>query len=108
MLIELAHYTIIFALTAVGLQALLLAPTLWSSGSAVAIRLGFRGACFTSALLLFAFFVLLYSFAVHDFSLVVVFETFDSQSSLFYALQAFCSSREGFSLLLLSSCPFLP
>lgn len=96
MLIELAHYTIIFALTAVGLQALLLAPTLWSSGSAVAIRLGFRGACFTSALLLFAFFVLLYSFAVHDFSLVVVFETFDSQSSLFYALQAFCSSREGF------------
>ena len=44
MLIELAHYTIIFALTAVGLQALLLAPTLWSGGSAVAIRLGFRGA----------------------------------------------------------------
>ena len=96
MLIELAHYTIIFALTAVGLQTFLLTPTLWSSGSAVAIKLGFRGACFTSALLLFAFFVLLYSFAVHDFSLVVIFETFDSQSSVFYALQAFCSSREGF------------
>lgn len=96
MLIELAHYTIIFALAAVGLQTLLLTPTLWSGGSAVAIRLGFRGACFTSALLMFAFFVLLYGFAVHDFSLAVVFETFDSQSSLFYALQAFCSSREGF------------
>lgn len=96
MLIELAHYTIIFALTAVGLQTLLLAPTLWSGGSAVAIKLGFRGACFTSALLAFAFSVLIYSFAVHDFSLAVVFETFDSQSSLFYALQAFCSSREGF------------
>ena len=97
MLIELAHYTIIFALTAVGLQTFLLTPTLWSSGSAVAIKLGFRGACFTSALLLFAFFVLLYSFAVHDFSLVVIFETFDSQSSVFYALQMpfllFCISK---------------
>ncbi len=96
MLIELAHYTIIFALTAVGLQTLLLAPTLWSKGSAVAIKLGFRGACFTSALMIFSFFVLLHGFSVHDFSLAVVFETFDSQSSIFYALQAFCSSREGF------------
>lgn len=107
MLIELAHYTMIFALTAVGLQTFLLLPTLWSSGSAVAIKLGFRGACFTSALLLFSFFILLYSFAVHDFSLAVVFETFDSQSSVFYALQAFCSSREGFLftfIIVLSVC----
>lgn len=96
MLIELAHYTIIFALTAVGLQTFLLAPTLWSKGSAIAIKLGFRGACFTSALMFFAFLILLHGFSVHDFSLAVVFETFDSQSSLFYALQAFCSSREGF------------
>ena len=102
MLIELAHYTIIFALTAVGLQTLLLAPTLWSKGSAVAIKLGFRGACFTSALMIFSFFVLLHGFSVHDFSLAVVFETFDSQSSIFYALQAFCSSREGFFFTLLN------
>ena len=107
MLIELAHYTVIFALTAVGLQTFLLAPTLWSGGSAVAIKLGFRGACFTSALLLFSFCVLLYGYATHDFSLAVVFETFDSQSSLFYALQAFCSSREGFFftfIVILTAC----
>lgn len=96
MLIELAHYTIIFAVTAVGLQTLLLAPTLWSGGSAIAIKLGFRGACFTTALQIFSFLILLKCFAVHDFSLAVVFENFDSQSSLFYAVQAFCSSREGF------------
>ena len=83
MLIELAHYTIIFAVTAVGLQTLLLAPTLWSGGSAIAIKLGFRGACFTTALQIFSFLILLKCFAVHDFSLAVVFENFDSQSSLF-------------------------
>ena len=96
MLIELAHYTLLFALTVVGLQTFLLSPTLWSGGSAIAIKLGFRGICFTTGLLLFSFSVLLVAFAFHDFSLAVVFETFDSQSSPFYALQAFCSSREGF------------
>ena len=96
MLIELARYTFLFALTAVGLQTFLLCPTLWSGGSAITIKLGFRGACFTTALLLFTFFILLYCFVVHDFSLAVVFENFDSQSSLFYAFQAFCASREGF------------
>jgi len=96
MLIELAHYTVLFALTVVGLQTFLLCPTLWSSGSAIAIRLGFRGICFTTALLLFSFLVLLSGFIVHDFSLAVVFESFDSQSGSFYALQAFCSTREGF------------
>lgn len=96
MLIELAHYTILFALTVAGLQAFLLCPTLWSGGSAVAIRQGFRGTSFTAFLLLLTFFILLHSFAVHDFSLAVVFETFDSQSGFIRVLPAFCSSREGF------------
>ncbi|MBR1777716.1 MAG: hypothetical protein IJ752_03920 [Alphaproteobacteria bacterium] len=96
MLIELAHYTVLFALTVVGLQTFLLCPTLWSGGSAVAIKMAFRGACFTTGLLFLAFSILLFSFAVHDFSLAVVFEKFDSQSEPFYILQAFCSSREGF------------
>ena len=95
MLIELAHYTLLFALTVVGLQTFLLCPTLWSGGSAVTIKLGFRGICFTAGLLLFSFFTLLSGFAAHDFSLAVVFETFDSRTSPFYALQAFCSAREG-------------
>ena len=58
MLIELARYTMLFALTAVGLQTVLLAPTLWSGGSAVAIKLGFRQACFSAALTFFSFCVL--------------------------------------------------
>ena len=96
MLIELAHYTLLFALTVIGLQTFLLCPTLWSGGSAVVIKLGFRGVCFTTTLLFFSFFVLLSGFAVHDFSLAIVFEAFDSQNGPLYALQAFCSSREGF------------
>ena len=96
MLIELAHYTLLFALTVVGLQTFLLCPTLWSGGSAIAIKLGFRGIFFTTALLFFSFSVLLAGFAFHDFSLAIVFESFDSQSDSFYALPALCSSREGF------------
>ena len=109
MLIELAHYTFLFALTVVGLQTVLLCPTLWSGGSAVAIKLGFRGTCFTTALLLFVFLILLHAFAVHDFSLAVVFENSDSSTGLFYVLQAFCASREGylFTFTLLSAVIFL-
>ena len=99
MLIELAHYTVLFALTLVGFQTLLLCPTLWAGGSAVPIKTGFRGTCFATALLLSAFAVLLFSFAVHDFSLAVVFENFDSRSGPLYVLQAFCSSREGLFFL---------
>ena len=109
MLIELAHYTVLFALTVVGLQTFLLCPTLWSAGPAITIKLGFRGICFTTALLLFSFSVLLYGFAAHDFSLAVVFESFDSQTGPFYALQAFCSTREGFffTFILLLTFTFL-
>ena len=109
MLIELAHYTVLFALTVVGLQTFLLCPTLWSGGSAVAIRLGFRGLCFTTGLLAFSFVTLLSAFVFRDFSLAVVFETFDSQTSPFYALQAFCSGREGFffTFVVLFSAVFL-
>lgn len=109
MLIELAHYTLLFALTVVGFQTFLLTPTLWSGGSAVTIKLGFRGACFTITLLLFTFLILLRSFVVHDFSLAIVFENFDSQSSLFYVFQAFCASREGFffSFIVILSITFL-
>ena len=96
MLNELAHYTLIFAVTAMGLQAGVLAWTLWTNAGAVAIRLGVRGACFTAGLLTFAFAVLMRGYAAHDFSLAVVFETFDSQSGALYALPAFLSSREGF------------
>ena len=96
MLIELAHYTVLFALTVVGLQTLLLCPTLLSGGSAVAIKLGFRGACFSIALLTATFLILLSGFSAHDFSLAVVFESFDTRHGALYALQAFCSSREGF------------
>lgn len=96
MLNELAHYTLIFAVTAMGLQAVVLAWTLWTNAGAVAIRLGFRGACFTAGLLTFSFAVLMRGYAAHDFSLAVVFETFDSQSGALYALPAFLSSREGF------------
>lgn len=96
MLIELARYTILFALTAVGLQTVLLAPTLWSGGSAVAIKLGFRQAWFSTALTFFSFFVLLWAFGTRDFSVAAVFENFDARSGALYALQAFCSSREGF------------
>ena len=109
MLIELAHYTVLFALTVVGLQTLLLCPTLWSGGSAVAIKLGFRGLCFTAGLLAFSFITLLSAFVFRDFSLAVVFETFDSQISPFYAFQAFCSGREGFffTFVVLFSAVFL-
>ncbi|GEM_PF-2607337 len=96
MLIELARYTMLFALTAVGLQTVLLAPTLWSGGSAVAIKLGFRQACFSAALTFFSFCVLLWAFGTRDFSVAAVFENFDARSGGLYALQAFCSSREGF------------
>ena len=96
MLIELAYYTILFAVTAVGLQTLLLCPTLWSGGSAVAIKLGFRGTCFAITLLFIIFLILLTRFLSCDFSLAIVFENFDSQSGLLYALPAFCFSREGF------------
>lgn len=96
MLNELAHYTLIFAVTAMGLQAGVLAWTLWTNAGAVAIRLGVQGACFTAGLLTFAFAVLMRGYAAHDFSLAVVFETFDSQSGALYALPAFLSSREGF------------
>lgn len=96
MFIELSHYTIIFAIVAIGLQAFLLSPTLWSKGSAVAIKLGFRGACFSFFLLSASFLILLYGYPANDFSLAVVFETSDTQTPLFYTLSAFCSSREGY------------
>ncbi len=96
MLIELSLYTVLFALTVVGLQTFLLCPTLWSGGSAVTIKLGFRGICFTTGLLAFSFLTLLSAFVFRDFSLAIVFESFDSQTSPFYAFQAFCSGREGF------------
>ena len=109
MLIELAHYTALFALTVIGLQTFLLCPTLWSGGSAVAIKSGFRGACFSVALLTCVFMILLSGFCAHDFSLAVVFENFDSRHGAFYALQAFCSSREGFffTFIVVASIAFL-
>lgn len=96
MLIELAHYTFLFALTVIGLQTLLLFPTLWSGGSAVAIRIGFRGTVFTTFLLFLIFLIFMHAFVVHDFSLAVVFENFDSATHGLYALPAFCASREGY------------
>lgn len=101
MFIELAHYTIFFAITAIGLQALILSPTLWSKGSAIAIKLGFRGATFGTFLLLFSFCILMSAYVAKDFSLAIVFETFSSQESGLYALAAFCSSREGFFFILI-------
>lgn len=106
MWIELAHYILLFAMTAVGLQALILSPTLWSKGSALAIKLGFRAAAFSTTLLSTSFLIFLYCYYAKDFSLAVVFETFDSKTSAVYAFSAFCSSREGVFFLLIMLLSF--
>lgn len=102
---ETAHYILLFATAAFGLEALILLPTLWSKGSAVAIRLGYRGACFASGLLAVSFGILLSRYAAKDFSLAVVFENFSSETSVYYALSACFASREGlfFTFILLLS-----
>lgn len=92
---ETAHYILLFATAAIGLEALILLPTLWSKGSAVAIRLGYRGACFAVALLAFSFGILMSRYVANDFSLAVVFENFSSETSPYYALTACFASREG-------------
>ncbi|MGN0905434.1 MAG: hypothetical protein ACI4PW_09800 [Alphaproteobacteria bacterium] len=100
MWIESAHYILLFAMAVTGLEALILSPTLWSQGSAVAIRLGFRGAAFSFALIAAAFILLMYAYVSRDFSLAVVFETFDGRTSPLYAFSAFCSEREGLFFVL--------
>ena len=107
---ESAHYILLFATAAFGLEALILSPTLWSKGSAVAIRLGYRGACFASGLLAVSFAVLLSRYVAKDFSLAVVFENFSSETPAYYALTACFASREGLFfifILLLSGMSLL-
>ncbi|MCQ2914843.1 MAG: hypothetical protein MJ247_06585 [Alphaproteobacteria bacterium] len=96
MLIELANYILIFALAAIGLQTLLLMPTLWSKGSAIPIKLAFHGAIFSVSLICYAIFTLIYAFISRDFSLTIVFETFGTQTPIFALFPAILSSREGF------------
>lgn len=96
MLTELAHYTLLFAAALVGWQTILLMPTLWGKGSAVAVRLGFRGQVFTVGALFFSFAILAYAFAVRDFSVAVVFENFDTRAPLSAILPALLASREGY------------
>ncbi len=96
MFIELAHYTLLFAAAALGLQTALLMPTLWSKGSAVAIKLGFRGLLFGVCLLLGSFAVLAAGYAARDFSVAVVFENFSSQTPLNLLFPAILAAREGY------------
>lgn len=96
MLTELAHYALLFAAALVGLQTILLTPTLWGKGSAVAVRLGFRGQIFAVSVMFVAFAILAYDFAVRDFSVAVVFENFDTRAPLVSVLPALLMSREGY------------
>ncbi|MCQ2965428.1 MAG: hypothetical protein MJ250_01655 [Alphaproteobacteria bacterium] len=96
MIIELAHYMLIFSLFVIGLQTSLLMPTLWSKGNAIAIKLGFRGTFFSSALIFISYFILILCYIRHDYSVAIVFENFNQDTPFYSILTAILSSREGF------------
>ncbi len=102
MLIELAHYTLLFATAVLGLQTALLMPTLWSKGAAVAIKLGFRGLVFGVCLLLASLAVLAAGYVMRDFSIAVVFENFSSRTPAAQLLPAVLASREGYFFIFLA------
>lgn len=96
MIIELAHYMLIFALCVIGLQTTLLMPTMWSKGHAIAIKLGFRGTFFSSALIFISYFILIICYFRQDYSVAIVFENFNKDTPFYSIFTAILSSREGF------------
>lgn len=96
MIIELAHYMLIFSFFVIGLQTTLLMPTLWSKGNAIAIKLGFRGTFFSSALIFISYFILILCYFRQDYSVAIVFENFNKDTPFYSILTAILSSREGF------------
>lgn len=98
---ESARYILLFATAVIGLETLILLPTLWSKGSAAAIRSAYNGSLFAFGLMAVSFGILISRYVAADFSLAVVFENFSSGTSASQAFAACLSSREGLFFLFL-------